>query len=207
MRENKSQAHPRSANEHNRPIRKLPAETELWSLAISSEIVQIPKLQAPSTKLQRNSKHQISKPARAPFWSLKFGSSLVLGASSFVLLVRPYSIDFVDEPALFQGCALSWMNSSGRRRRFGQVADAQSEGGLTCEDSRARINYDATHGGQIALRVHHIHIGAKAMLVGFERGGKGAFRSGDKFCRGLLFAKRGFEISPGLPDFPDNRIA
>src|SRR6266480_1406467 len=136
MRENKSQAHPPSANEHSRPI-----------------------------------------------------------------------IESAGAEGLFAWDALSWMNSPGRRRRFGQVPDAQGEGGLAGENGRTRINDYAARGGQIALRVHHVHISAKAMLIGFERSGKSAVRSGDQFCSGLLFAESSFEISPSLPDLPNNRIA
>ena len=207
MRENTSLPHPLLVNERTRPIRKLPAEENSRFLDVSSEIEQVPKLQAPSSKLQRNSKRQTSKTTPAPFWNLKFGSSLVLGAWSLVLPARPYSFDCVDVPALFAWDALRLMNCPGCRRRFGQVADAQGEGGLACENSRTRINDHAARGGKIALRVYHVHISAKAMLIGFERSGKGAFRSGDQFCGGLLFAKRSFEISPGLPDLPNNRIA
>src|SRR6266404_726717 len=45
------------------------------------------------------------------------------------------------------------------------------------------------------------------MLIGFERSGKGAFRRGNQFCGGLLLTKRSLEISAGLPDLPNNRIA
>ncbi len=116
-------------------------------------------------------------------------------------------IESAGAEGLFAWDALRLMNSPGCRRRFGQVPDAQGEGGLAGENSRTRINDYAARGGQIALRVHHVHISAKAMLIGFERGGKGAFRSGDQSCGGFLFAKRSFEISPGLPDLPNNRIA
>src|SRR5712691_2845877 len=103
-------------------------------------------------------------------------------------------IESAGAEGLFAWGALSWMNSPGRRRRFGQVPDAQGEGGLAGENSRTRINYHAARSGQIALSVHYIHIRAKAMLIGFERSGKGAFRRGDQFCGGFLFAKRSFEI-------------
>src|SRR6266403_3520213 len=136
MRENKSQAHPPSANKHNRPI-----------------------------------------------------------------------IESAGAEGLFAWDALRLMNSPGCRRRFGQVPDAQGEGGLACENSRTRINDYAARGGQVALRVHHVHISAKAMLIGFERSGKGAFRRGNQFCGGLLLTKRSLEISAGLPDFANNRIA
>src|SRR6266436_7321352 len=104
MRENKSQAHPPSANKHNHPI-----------------------------------------------------------------------IESAGAVGLFAWDALRLMNSPGRRRRFGQVPDAQGEGGLASENSRTRINDYAARGGQIALRVHHVHISAKPMLIGFERSGEGAF--------------------------------
>src|SRR6266516_3134829 len=116
-------------------------------------------------------------------------------------------IESAGAEGLFVWDALWLMNSPGRRRRFGQVPDAQGEGGLAGENCRTRINYYAARGGQISLRVHHVHIIAKAMWIGFERSGKGAFRSGDQFCGGFLFAKRSFEISPSLPDLPNNRIA
>ena len=98
MRENTSQAHPLSANEHNRPIIELSAEAE----------------------------------------------------------------------ALFGWDALRSMNGRGCGGRSGEVADAQREGGLACENSGTRINDYAARGGPIALGVHYLHIGAEAMLVGFK---------------------------------------
>src|SRR6266567_2369910 len=103
-------------------------------------------------------------------------------------------IESAGAEGLFAWRVLRLMNSPGCMRRFGQVPDAQRKGGLAGEDCRTRINDYAARGGKIALSVHYIHIGAKAMLVGFKRGGKGAFRSGDQSCGGFLFAKRSFEI-------------
>src|SRR6266567_7661644 len=108
-------------------------------------------------------------------------------------------IESAGAEGLFAWDALRLMNSPGCRRRFGQVPDAQRKGGLAGENSRTRINDYAARGGQIALRVHHVHISAKAMLIGFERSGKSAVRSDDQFCSGVLFAESSFEISPGFP--------
>jgi hypothetical protein len=53
------------------------------------------KLQIPSSKLQRNTKHQASMPAsHVRAWCLKFGISLVLGCWSLVLSAQPVPIDF-----------------------------------------------------------------------------------------------------------------
>ena len=53
------------------------------------------KLQIPSTKLHRSTKHQAHKTARhASVWCLRFGVSLVLGCWSLVLSAQPVPIDF-----------------------------------------------------------------------------------------------------------------
>src|SRR3954471_6159296 len=65
--------------------RATPAPPKATSWMVSSALRIKEKLQAPGTKHQRNSKHQIPKHDPAAFWSLGFGASLELGASDLEL--------------------------------------------------------------------------------------------------------------------------
>src|SRR5713226_8091453 len=89
----------------------------------------------------------------------------------------------------------------------GEVSDAQRQSRSASMNCRAGINHDTPRCGHIALGIRYVHVSPEAMLVGIEGRGKGAFRSGNQLCCGLLFAMGGLEIRPGLPHFTSARMS
>src|SRR6266487_5190965 len=88
----------------------------------------------------------------------------------------------------------------------GEVSDAQRQSRSASMNCRARVNHHTPRSGHIALGIRHVHISSEAVLVSIEGRGEGAFSSSSQFCRGILFAKCGLEIRPGLPHFANDRI-
>src|SRR5260370_42292004 len=101
---------------------------------------------------------------------------------------------------------LSFLVGGGGGGWAGEVSDAQGQSCSAGVNRRARVSYHTPRSGRIALGIRHVHISLEAVLVSIEGRGEGAFRSRNQFCRGILFAKCGLEIRPGLPHFANDRI-
>src|SRR5580765_3241357 len=89
----------------------------------------------------------------------------------------------------------------------GEVSDAQRQSRSASMNCRAGINHDTPRCAHIALGTRYVHVSPQTMLVGIEGRSKGAFRSGNQLCCGLLFANGGLEIRPCLPHFANDRIS